>query len=161
MKTDDPKRSLGAALGRVPSGIFIVTVRKWGQETAMLASWLQQCSFEPPRVSLAVQAAREVVHLLSPEATIAINILEASQTDMIAHFGKGFPLGVDAFEGIEIVRDEDNAPILAEALAVLEGRLIERFPAGDHDLFIIEIHAGRVLDEGQPMIHIRKNGFHY
>jgi flavin reductase (DIM6/NTAB) family NADH-FMN oxidoreductase RutF len=161
MKVDDPKRALGAALGRVPSGIFIVTVRKWGQETAMLASWLQQCSFEPPRVSLAVQPGREVVHLLTSEATIAINILEASQTDMIAHFGKGFALGVDAFDGIELVREDDEAPILAEALAVLEGRLAERFPAGDHDLFIVDILTGRVLDEGQPMVHVRKHGFHY
>jgi flavin reductase (DIM6/NTAB) family NADH-FMN oxidoreductase RutF len=161
MKIDDPKRSLGAALGRVPSGIFIVTVHKWGQETAMLASWLQQCSFEPPRVSLAVQPGREVVNLLTSEAMIAINILEASQTDMIAHFGKGFPLGADAFAGIEVLREDDKAPVLAEALAVLEGRLADRFPAGDHDLFVVDVLAGRVLDEGQPMIHIRKHGFHY
>jgi flavin reductase (DIM6/NTAB) family NADH-FMN oxidoreductase RutF len=161
MKIDDPKRSLGAALGRVPSGIFIVTVRKRGQETAMLASWLQQCSFEPPRVTLAVQPGREIVGLLTSEATIAINILEASQTDMIAHFGKGFPIGADAFDGIEVLREDGKAPVLAEALAVLEGKLVDRFRAGDHDLFVVEIGAGRVLDEGQPMVHIRKHGFHY
>jgi flavin reductase (DIM6/NTAB) family NADH-FMN oxidoreductase RutF len=110
---------------------------------------------------MAVQPGREIVGLLTKEATIAINILEASQTDMIAHFGKGFPVGEDAFGGIELHREDDKAPVLAEALAVLEGRLVERFPAGDHDLFVIEITSGRVLDEGQPMVHVRKHGFHY
>ena len=31
----------------------------------------------------------------------------------------------------------------------------------DHELFLAEVTAGRVLDESQPMVHIRKNGFHY
>jgi flavin reductase (DIM6/NTAB) family NADH-FMN oxidoreductase RutF len=51
--------------------------------------------------------------------------------------------------------------LLAEALAALEARLIDHFSAGDHDLFVLEIVAGRVLDEGQPMVHVRKNGLHY
>jgi flavin reductase (DIM6/NTAB) family NADH-FMN oxidoreductase RutF len=34
-------------------------------------------------------------------------------------------------------------------------------PVGDHDLFVAEITSGRMLEEGQPMVHIRKNGFHY
>ena len=161
MKSDDPERQLGAALGRIPSGIFIVAVRRGEHETAMLASWLQQCSFKPPRVSLAVQPSREIAKLLTADAKLAINILEASQTDMIVHFGKGFPLGVDAFVGLDVTRDGARAPVLNEALAVLEARVVERFVAGDHDLVVAEIVAGRVLDEGQPMVHIRKHGFHY
>jgi flavin reductase (DIM6/NTAB) family NADH-FMN oxidoreductase RutF len=161
MKSDDPERQLGAALGRVPSGIFVVTVRHDGRETAMLASWVQQCSFKPPRVSMAVQPGREIIKLFQADARIAINILESSQTDMVAHFGKGFAPGDDAFRGLEVFREADKAPVLAEALAALDVRLIDRFSAGDHDLFVLEIVAGRVLDEGQPMVHVRKNGLHY
>jgi flavin reductase (DIM6/NTAB) family NADH-FMN oxidoreductase RutF len=38
---------------------------------------------------------------------------------------------------------------------------VGRIPAGDHDLFLGRVLAGELLDEGQPMVHIRKNGLHY
>jgi flavin reductase (DIM6/NTAB) family NADH-FMN oxidoreductase RutF len=161
MTADDPQRAFAAALGRIPSGLFILTVAHAGHETGFLASWVQQCSFKPPRLSFAVQPDRPVVRLLTPEAALAFNILEASQTDMIAHFGKGFAPGDDAFGGLEVVREAGKAPVLAEALAVLEGRVGGRVSAGDHDLVLVDLVGGRVLCEGQPMVHIRKNGLHY
>jgi flavin reductase (DIM6/NTAB) family NADH-FMN oxidoreductase RutF len=53
------------------------------------------------------------------------------------------------------------APVLSEALAYLECRVTGRFPAGDHDLVLGRVVGGRLLDEGHPMVHIRKSGFHY
>jgi flavin reductase (DIM6/NTAB) family NADH-FMN oxidoreductase RutF len=161
MTADDPQRAFAAALGRIPSGLFILTVAHGGQETGFLASWVQQCSFKPPRLSFAVQPDRPIVKLLTPEAVLAFNILEASQTDMIAHFGKGFASTDDAFRGLEVLREAGKAPVLAEALAVLEGRIAARVSAGDHDLVLVDLVGGRVLCEGQPMVHIRKNGLHY
>ena len=53
-------KELGSALGRIPSGLFILTVGQGEAETGMLASWVQQCSFDPPRVSVAIQPQREI-----------------------------------------------------------------------------------------------------
>lgn len=161
MTADDPQRAFASALGRIPSGLFILTVSHAGQETGFLASWVQQCSFKPPRLSFAVQPDRPIVQMLVPEAALAFNILESSATDMIAHFGKGFAPGANAFEGVELIREPGKAPVLAEALAVLEGRVAGKFPAGDHDIVLVDLLAGRLLCEGQPMVHIRKNGLHY
>ncbi|MCI0683779.1 MAG: flavin reductase family protein [Gemmataceae bacterium] len=161
MKSDDPDRQLAAALGRVPSGIFVVTVARDGVATGMLASWVQQCSFQPPRLTLAVQPKRAIVELLPAGAGFTLNILESSQTDIVAHFGKGYALNEDAFHGLSIHQSGDGGPVLTEALAYLDCQVVQRLAAGDHDLFIADIRAGRVLDEGQPMIHIRKNGMHY
>ena len=160
MHTTDPHKSLAAALGRVPSGIFILTLGRAGIETGMLASWVQQCSFAPPLVSLAVQRGRPIGALLPKDANFTLNILEAAQTDMIAHFGKGFALTDDAFNGLEIT-PSPHGPILQEALGYLHARVVERVAAGDHELFIAEVIAGALLDDGQPMVHIRKNGLHY
>lgn len=154
-------KNLGAALGRIPSGLFILTARHAGKETGLLASWVQQCSFQPPMVSLAIKPNRPVVSFLQPGAAFTLNLLEDGQTDMIAHFGKGFAAEEDAFKGLEVRRDGPGGPILAEALAVLECQVTHRHSAGDHDLFVAQVISGRVLDEGRPMVHIRKNGFHY
>lgn len=154
-------RSLAAALGLVPSGLFIVTARRGEAETGMLASWVQQCSFEPPQISLALQRDREIAAWLTDGAAFVVNVLDASQTDMLIHFGRGFALGEPAFEGIEIEHADGGPPILSEALAYLDCRVAGRFPAGDHDLFLGRVSGGRLLGNGQPMVHVRKSGFHY
>ena len=161
MKPDDPNRPLASALGRIPSGIFVLTVARAGVETGMLASWVQQCSFEPPQVSVAIRREREINALLGDGTKFTLNILEASQTDMIVHFGRGFTLAQDAFVGLDVRRQLANGPILTEALGYLECEVAGRFAAGDHDLLLGRVIAGGLLDEGQPMVHIRKNGLHY
>ncbi len=160
MQVNDPQKNLAAALGRVPSGIFVVTVGGSG-ETGMLASWVQQCSFKPPMVSFAAQRGRAITERLTAGMVFTINILESAQTDMIAHFGKGFAPGEPAFTDLDIERAPPHGPILREALAYLHATVLECVPAGDHDLYLAEVTAGGLLDEGQPMVHIRKNGLHY
>lgn len=161
MKTDDPDKQLAGALGRVTSGLYVLTLTQDGTETGMLVSWVQQCSFKPPQISIALTPSRPIAELLQRQALFTLNILESDQTDMIVHFGRGFAPGEDAFHRLDVVRGGVGGPVLAEALAVLECRVTERYSAGDHDLFIAEILAGRVLGDGQPMVHVRKNGFHY
>ncbi len=161
MQTSDPNKSLAAALGRIPSGVFILTATKDAVETGMLASWVQQCSFQPPLITFVLQRNRPIADLLNPGAAFTLNVLEAAQTDMIAHFGKGFALADNAFAGLDICRTPPHGPILSEAHAYLFGKVVERKPTGDHDLYIAEVTAGSLLEDGQPMVHIRKNGFHY
>ena len=127
----------------------------------MLASWVQQCSFAPPMLTFAVQRGRPIANLLANDAVATLNILESAQTDVIAHFGKGFALTDNAFGEIDIRRTEPHGPILTEAHAYLFVRIVSKIPTGDHDLFVAEVTAGGMLEEGQPMVHIRKNGLHY
>jgi flavin reductase (DIM6/NTAB) family NADH-FMN oxidoreductase RutF len=127
----------------------------------MLGSWLQQCSFDPPQVSLAVKPDRELARWLTPDAGFTVNILDDTQTDAIAHFGRGFKAGEDAFEGLEIDHLDQAGPVLREALAFLECRVVTRQSAGDHDLVIGRVVRGQLLSDGQPMVHVRKSGMHY
>lgn len=161
MSDKDPQRQLASALGRVPSGLFILTARQGENETGMLASWVQQCSFDPPQVTLALRPDRPMAAWLVEGATFVLNVLEDSQTDMIAHFGRGFALGEPAFTGVEVERPGGLAPVLSEALAFLECQVVGRFSAGDHDLFLARVVSGRLLNDGHPLVHVRKSGLHY
>jgi flavin reductase (DIM6/NTAB) family NADH-FMN oxidoreductase RutF len=161
MTDGEPRKSLGAALGRIPSGLFILTIRRGPAETGMLVSWVQQCGFEPPSIILAVQREREILTWLSDGAPFTLNVLDDTQTDMIAHFGKGFRTDEQAFTGLEVERSADGALILCESLAYLQCEVAGRWPVADHDLFLGRVVAGRILNEGHPMIHVRRNGFHY
>jgi flavin reductase (DIM6/NTAB) family NADH-FMN oxidoreductase RutF len=159
--SDEERKKLAAALGRVPSGLFILTVRHGGDETGMLASWVQQCSFEPPQISVAVRGDRDIHAWLTPGAAFTVNVLDEDQTEMLVHFGKGFALGEPAFNGLDVERPGGAAPVLPDTLAFLDCRVAERHPVGDHQLIIGRVIAGRLLGEGKPMVHIRKNGLRY
>jgi flavin reductase (DIM6/NTAB) family NADH-FMN oxidoreductase RutF len=94
-------------------------------------------------------------------STFTVNILDNTQTDMIAHFGKSFKQGASAFGGLQIEQNDEAGPVLSEALAFLKCRVAGRYPAGDHDVVIGTVLRGAMLSDGVPMIHIRKNGMHY
>ena len=154
-------KQMAAALGRVSSGLYVVTVKREQIETGMLVSWVQQCSFEPPALTVAVKRGREVLDWLIPEAVFTVNILDRDQTDMIAHFGRAYKPGEPAFTGLAVSRPDGAPPVLDEALGYLVCRVICRHPAGDHDLVIAEVVSGKLLGDSQPMVHVRKTGAHY
>jgi flavin reductase (DIM6/NTAB) family NADH-FMN oxidoreductase RutF len=160
--TDGPAETALAALGRVPSGLFVLTARHGKQETGMLASWVQQCSFDPPRVSAAFAKDRWVLDWLAPGSALTVNVLAEGQKQLLSHFGKGFGTGEPAFEGLEVIREKDVAPALKDAHAYLACKVEHQHDAGDHVLVVATVTAGAVLHpDARPATHVRRSGKHY
>jgi len=159
------REAIAPVLGRTPSGIFILTARNTaGQETGMLASWVQQASFEPPMVTVAVNNKRYLNDWLREIPKLALSLLAEGQSRYLKHFGRGFEPDQPAFEGLEISRGLTGLPLLADALGYLEGEVTGRLEAGDHTIYLVEIQGGgssEPLVEERPMVHIRKDGFRY
>lgn len=164
-QTDALKEKIAPVLGRIPSGVFILTAGDGdGQETGMLSSWVQQVSFEPPMFSVAVNEKRYLIDWLKKSPDVVLNYVGETQFDFLKHFGKGFEPDQPAFEGIDIERSTAGIPIIKNVFAYLEGRVTSQMTAGDHVLFLIEIinaGASDQLETEKPMVHIRKNGFGY
>ncbi len=116
MAQSESQRQLAAALGKIPSGLFVLTARRDGAETGMLASWIQQCAFTPPLLTVALKQGRVLSDWLTDGAAFTINILDEDETDMIGHFGRGFAAGEMGFQENALLELE-TAPNLAEALA--------------------------------------------
>ncbi|HEY2760750.1 MAG TPA: flavin reductase family protein [Pirellulales bacterium] len=153
--------SFAGALGQIPSGLFILSVRQAEMETGMLASWVVQAGFEPPMLTVAVKLGRYVADWLTAGAPFVLNIIGEEHKSLISRFGKGFEPGELAFEGLNIERTVDQTPILADALGWLECRPMKHFDSGDHRIFLTEITAGELAGSGKPYVHIRKNGLRY
>lgn len=151
-----------AALGRMPSGLFVITVRHHDTATGMLASWVQQCSFEPPQLSLAIRRGRYVLDWLATGAIFTVNVLPEGEKRLLAHFGKGFEPDEPAFEGLDVERSAEDGLHLSAALACLDCRVVSQWDTGgDHILVIGQILDGQIRHEGRPTVHIRKSGLHY
>ncbi|TVQ06164.1 MAG: MBL fold metallo-hydrolase [Leptolyngbya sp. DLM2.Bin27] len=154
---------LDQALGRLSTGLYIVTARKGAISSAMLASWVIQASLEPPGVALAVAKDRAIESLLHGGDTFVLNVLEEDHYQpLIKHFLKRFPPGSDRFEGIATYAAANDSPILAAALAYLECTVNHRFEAGDHWVIYCTASAGRVAKPaGLSAVHHRQASNHY
>src|SRR5262245_19051598 len=136
MSVEDPQASLAAALGKLPSGLFILTFGPGRTGSARLVSWVQQCSFEPPQITIALNRTKMPSELEQSGAAFVLNQLGANQTRLLSHFGKGFNAGEPCFHGIDVSESSCGPAILDVAVAFLECQVAERIPAGDHDLLI-------------------------
>src|SRR5438105_10438931 len=139
---NEAHRTLAGPLGRVPSGLFILTARREAVETGMLASWVQQCAFDPPLIVASLRRDRTLKDWLARGDAFVINILDDSQTDMIAFFGRGVTPAENALSDLPLERTAEGIAILTDTLACLECRLESSAPAGDHDIVIGRVVCG-------------------
>jgi flavin reductase (DIM6/NTAB) family NADH-FMN oxidoreductase RutF len=158
--TDNPWAN---ALGRIPSGLFVVTAcGPGGRETGLLASWVQQCSFEPPQVSVAVRKSRYLLDWLTDGAAFGVSVIPEGGKVLVKHFAHGFGPDEPAFDGLGGERFPGSAPLLSDAHAILDCRVAGRADAGgDHVLVVGRVVGGRVLHDGRPTVHVRKSGLNY
>jgi flavin reductase (DIM6/NTAB) family NADH-FMN oxidoreductase RutF len=145
------------ALGRIPSGLFIVAWREGDEDRCMLASWVMQAGFAPPQVSVAVASSRDLVAALDRGATFAVSVLAESQRSLLARFGKPSP---DAFAGLDVHRTATGTAVLADAAAWLDCRPTVRASHGDHIVVLAKVIAGGGTG-AEPAVHLRKNGLRY
>lgn len=149
-------------LGRVPSGLFIITAENNNQRAAFLASWVMQAGFSPPAVSVAVKQDRPIMRQMGRGAKLCVNLLGKDDKALMGQFAKGFPLDADPFAGAKIGRTKDGTPYLTDALGYMElnvMRILE--PSTEHNLIVGEVISGKMLKDGEPWIHVRKNGANY
>ena len=151
---------IGKALGRIPSGCSIITARSASGRTGMLASWVQQCSFEPLMITTAVKKDRPIQKLIDESDAFVVNLLGEDPSAMFKHFGKGFSPEEDAFAGLD-VRDVDEGVVISDQIAWLAVRGRGRHDGGDHWVYIAEVVDAGLDSVQPPYVHLRKTGLSY
>jgi flavin reductase (DIM6/NTAB) family NADH-FMN oxidoreductase RutF len=159
------KLKLTPVLGRIPSGVFILVAGYGdGRRTGLLASWIQQASFEPPQVTVAVNKSRYLIDWLKPGTAVTLNQISKGENSLFRHFAKGFDRDTDAFVGIDLVHGPSGLPLLKAAMASMEGIVTSQMEAADHVIFLVTVTnavAHAEPDQFDPFVHVRRNGFNY
>lgn len=151
------------ALGRIPSGLFIVTWRAADADRGMLASWVMQAGFEPPLVSVAVGTSRDLLGAVRAGGPFTVNVLAESQRSLLAKFGKPPGAGEDPFAGLAVDRTPAGLAVLAEAAGWMECRVVaEAAAAGaDHVVVLGRVEAAGGRPDAASLVHLRRNGLKY
>ena len=154
---------LDKAIGRLSGGLYIITATKGDVNSAMLASWVSQASFEPPGLTIAVAKDRAIESLMQVGDRFVLNILEEGKYQLLMkHFLKRFKPGANRFAGIKTQTAANGSPILTDALAYLECEVSSRMECNDHWIVYSKVDLGRVSNpDGLTAVHHRKVGNHY
>ena len=128
----------------------MITVEHEDQRYGTTASAVCSLSLEPPMLLVCLNKSSSTGQAIAAARHFAVNILGEGQADAAMRFaGKG-----DKFAGQRIVRGVAGQPLLGDALANLECRVVEEVTGGTHTVFLGEVeHAtGR---HGAPLAYFR------
>jgi flavin reductase (DIM6/NTAB) family NADH-FMN oxidoreductase RutF len=152
------------AVGHIPSGLFIVAVKDPSGSSidAYLASWVQQVSFDPLLVSLAIKPGRPAYELIKSGKPFAINVVGDHDKSYLRHFWKGYDPANNPFTELPYQLGAAGGVILDQAKSAIECRMLNSLQPGDHEIIIAEVLASTINhEEAKPMVHIRKSGADY
>jgi flavin reductase (DIM6/NTAB) family NADH-FMN oxidoreductase RutF len=143
-----------AALGRFASGVTIVTSKDSdGNLHGITVSAFCSVSLEPPLVLVCIDKDTGSHYALTQTDSFVVNILRDNQQYISDRFASYLP---NKFEAVKYHLGIDDLPVLEDALANLECRLVNSHDNGDHTIFVGLIERVKVND-GNPLIYWHGN----
>jgi flavin reductase (DIM6/NTAB) family NADH-FMN oxidoreductase RutF len=149
------------ALSQVTYGLYVVGSKGDDAVNAMTANWITQASFEPEIVALAVESDSFTRQLIDQGRVFAVSVLKSGQKDVAAHFVNPQRHEKDKLGDYAIQTRKTGAPILADASAYLDCRVVSRHVAGDHVVFFGEVVDSGLLDPAAEPLTLRQTGWRY
>lgn len=139
-------------LRQFPYAIYILAVRHEEDINAMAASWVTQCSFDPPLLLVAVRKGTRTYDLIQEGRAFTINLIDDKHRDIIKTLEKPFHMAGDKIDQVSYSEDETGAPVLKDAFAYLECEVREIYEPGDHALVIGEIIHSALREQLEPIM---------
>ena len=153
---------LALALGRIPTGLYVVATQTDSGPLGFVASFLVQTGFVPPTLCVAIGRDRNHLAAIRSRGRFGVSILDQASRDTMGVFFRKYPPGQGPFDQLDVGEARNGSPVLEGALAWLECELIGEFDSGgDHIVVFGEVTDARLLREGDPHVHLRKNGLSY
>jgi flavin reductase (DIM6/NTAB) family NADH-FMN oxidoreductase RutF len=133
-----------------PKVAVIVTASARGRDAAMTAAWHSSISFKPPLYGVAIASKRFTYQLITESREFGINFIPSEKASLAAAIGGTPGQQMDKFERFNVEKEKPvktTAPILKDAYAAYECKLVDGKPYGDHIWIVGEIVAVHFLEE--------------
>jgi flavin reductase (DIM6/NTAB) family NADH-FMN oxidoreductase RutF len=139
-------------MGRFATGVTIVTTRDGDQPHGMTANAVASVSLDPPLVLVCVDRAADSHDIIDRAGVFALNILSRDQEPLSQKFAVKEGESAHGLDGVPHHSAATGAPIIDGSLAYVDCRVSERFPGGDHTIFLAEVVEAGPLSDGGPLI---------
>lgn len=143
---------LRATMRRVASPVTVITTGGPAPRGITIGSFTS-LSLDPPLISFNVQRAIPMHAVLAGASHFVVHVLTSSQAHLSDHFAVPDQSSESQFQGLAYRLNPHSVPILEDALCVLECRLDQMIPAGDHSIVLGLVEAVGSAPEGSPLLY--------
>jgi flavin reductase (DIM6/NTAB) family NADH-FMN oxidoreductase RutF len=147
---------LRRVLGCFATGVTVVTCRVGERTHGITVNSFTSLSLDPPLILVCIDRNTIAFKMIPEAGTFAINVLSESQRQLCDYFAKRLaPDPNDEFAGVPHWIGVSGAVLIDGALASIECRLTERYPGGDHDIFVAEVLTATIHSDAPPLLFHR------
>lgn len=146
------RSSIAALFQRLTQGVYVIGVAHGEVRNAFTAAWVMQVSFDPLLLALSINPHHSSYRLLTESEAFSVNVLGKGQLELAEHYGQ--PAYAGKMVGTEFTTVRRGLPLLCDALAWFECRVLCEYAAGDHALVLGKVIDGKLVDSrAQPMCY--------
>ncbi len=134
------------------SGVTVVTsqTEQHGIK-GMTATSFSSVSLEPPQILVCINQSADTGEVILEGKYFAVNILTASQQDVSNQFAGGSSQE-ERFANVAWHEGVSGSPVLDDALASIECKVVQQVLAGTHWVIIGEVE-NVICRTGEPLLH--------
>ena len=139
------------ALRMISYGLYVIGTKDRATVHAFTGTWFSQASFKPPLVMLGVSGDGRSAQMIKESRVFSVNLLGQGQKEIAQNFFKCPEPQDGKFGAVAYEIGTTGCPLLKEAPAFLECRVVEIVAKGDHLVVIGEVTEAGVRREMLPL----------
>jgi flavin reductase (DIM6/NTAB) family NADH-FMN oxidoreductase RutF len=161
---DEYDRLRRRVLWAMPSGLYVVGSRHDDRRNLMTLNWGTQVASDPKLLAIAVEVGALTHELIDKGGVFSLCLVARDDRAIVRKFTK--PVEADAaagtLNGVAYHDGHTGAPVLDQAVAVVEGRVHQRVDCGSHTLFVGEVaFAAFQRAEDTPVLRMEDTRMNY
>ncbi len=139
------------AISHFATGVTVITTLHEGRPAGMTASAVASLSLDPVLLLVCINHTLPTHRAIDASKRFVVNVLGEEHEDLARHFARPSP---DKFAGVDL-KPGHELPILARAIAYFVCDVHERFPGGDHSIFIGHVRECGATPGRRPLLYFR------
>jgi flavin reductase (DIM6/NTAB) family NADH-FMN oxidoreductase RutF len=148
------------ALLMIPYGLFILGAAHGSTATAATVNWVTQASFAPPLVVVGIKKDSGSHALVKDSKVFSLSILGAGQKSIAGFFFRHVEPKDGKFGDIAFELGANGAPIISDAPASVECKVVGFYELGDHSVVVGEVTQANVKRASEALT-MKETGWNY
>ena len=128
-------------MGQFATGVTVVTTRSHEGLAGLTVNSFTSVSLDPPLVLICIDVNSMVLPFIRESGIFAVNILTNEQEALSRCFATSSEERYEHFCHASYHLAATGSPILDEALAFIDSRVVAEYPGGDHVIFVGQVVA--------------------
>jgi flavin reductase (DIM6/NTAB) family NADH-FMN oxidoreductase RutF len=146
---DVDQQAFREAISLFATGVTVITACTSEGRAGMTASAVCSLSVNPVQLLVCINERLPTHSALVESRRFAVNVLGEGQSELARRFATP---AIDKFSGVQI-SDSDGIPLLDRAIAHFVCEVHERFPGGDHSIFIGNVQKIGLRRGSRPLLY--------